>query len=108
MADFHLKVGDREPDLVAKLLDGDGNAENLTGASVQFGMRLETSTAAKVDAAATVTDAADGIVTYSWAAADVDTPGRFDAEFVVTLPSGEEKTFPNDRYLDILIIDDIT
>jgi hypothetical protein len=96
MADtFFLKKGDRLPDLTATLQTVDGEPVNLGTATVLFRMRLASATSGyKVSAAATVLDAAEGRVSYSWQAADTDTAGIYYGEFVCTFPGGVQ-TVPN-------------
>lgn len=102
MTTFYLKKGDRLPKLRSTLVDGDGVAINLTGATVAFRMRPRTGGALKVNAAAAIVTAASGIVEYSWAAADVDTAGDFDGEFAVTL-AGLVQTVPASGFVLITI-----
>jgi hypothetical protein len=98
MTTFNMKKGDRLPKLRATLLGSDGNALDLTGASVTFRMRARNGGALKVNASATIITAVSGIVEYSWAAADVDTEGYYDAEFAVTL-AGLVQTVPSGGYV---------
>ncbi len=70
-------------------------------------MRRTGETTAKVDAPAVIEDADNGIVYYSWDAADTDTIGSYEAEFEVTFTGGEIETFPNNRYIEVEITDDI-
>lgn len=100
---FFLMKGDRLPKIQATLLDANQAAINLTGASVVFRMRAVGSTGApKVSAAAVILSAVAGTVEYSWAAADVDTVGAFDAQWVVTY-SGLNQTVPNDSTIRVII-----
>jgi hypothetical protein len=83
MSDFQLPKGALLPLLTATLSDDNG-AINLTGATVKFQMRLPGSSTLKVDAAAAVTNAAAGQVTYTWVTADTDTIGLYVGWFLVT------------------------
>lgn len=104
--DFVTKKGDEEPPLEATLEDADGNPKDLTNAnSVQFHMKDPTADTAKVDKAGAIDSAADGEVSYSWDAEDVDTTGEFEAEFEVTWSDGDTETFPKDGYLDVKVLD---
>lgn len=82
--------GDTKPDLlgVINYIDPDtgevGDPVNLTGATVVFQMRKPDDRRYTVNAVATVTDAPNGAVRYSWAANDLATHGTFQAQFEVT------------------------
>jgi hypothetical protein len=107
MADFAIKRNDTAPSLVATLRDAEGVAVNLTGATVDLIMAAATTGTVKVNTAATLTDAANGIVTYNWLAADTSTAGDFNAEFEVTYSGGKKQTFPTDGYIKIVITADL-
>lgn len=103
---FWIKVGDRLPTLDATLIEDDTQTViDLTAANtVTFSMKKPGEAAAKVDAAAaTFVDKVAGQVRYEWGASDTDTPGRYNGEFVVTWSSGEETTFPNHDYIEVII-----
>lgn len=107
MADFNLKQNDRLPIAAAALKNPDGSAVNLAGTAVRFIMRLAGSTSPKIAAAATITSASTGGVSYGWTAADTDTAGTFQAEFEVTFGGGLIQTYPNTGYLAVSILDDL-
>ncbi len=106
MADFYLKKGDTLPRLRATLRDADGEVVDLDACVVKLRMRSRPGGAVKVFAAATVIDAANGVVEYTWLAADVDTAGEYLAEwqltFSNTVPSGVQ-TVPNADEISISI-----
>lgn len=104
---FNIKQNDTLPVITATLFDVNGSIVNLDGATVSFKMRQAGSTTAKVNASAAVADAAKGKVTYSWSASDTDTVGEFEGEFQVTYSGGGIQTFPNNKYIEIEITDDI-
>lgn len=104
---FYIKQNDTSPAMLATLQDADGNAINLTGASVRFHMRTIGSSQTTVDAAATVVTAASGIVRYAWDAADTATVGSYQAEFEVTYSDASIETFPNDGFIRVKITDDV-
>jgi len=104
---FFIKQNDTSPALQATLKDGLGAVVDLTGASIRFHMRKTGDTTAKVDATAVIENADNGLVYYSWVAADTDTIGSYEAEFEVTFTGGEIETFPNNRFIDVEITDDI-
>lgn len=107
MSDITLKRGDRLPLLDRTLLDENDNAVDLTGATVRFIMRAYGATNPKISAAATVLDADEGRVRYSWGATDTDTAGHYQAEFEVTFSNGRKETFPNDHHLTVDVVADL-
>lgn len=107
MTDFWIKEDDTSPVLEATLTDENGNAVDLTGASVDFHMRRQLDDTLKVDGTASIIDAANGKVQYSWSSGDTDTTGKYDAEFEVTYSSGDIETFPNHENIVIKITDDL-
>ena len=104
---FYIKENDTSPVLEVTLQDSDGDAVDVTGATVRFHMRAIGSTTAKVNAAATIVTAASGVVRYTWQTGDTDTIGEFEGEFQVTFGGGAVQSFPNDGWLRISILDDI-
>lgn len=105
---FYVKQNDTSPYMLATLKDANEAAVDITAASVRFHMRPVGSTTVTVDAAAVIVDAENGIVRYEWDAADTDTVGSYQAEFEVTYLEGDIETFPNNGYIRVEIIDDIT
>lgn len=96
---FLIKVGDLLPAVVATALDAAGVAVDLSDVeSVVFRMWSAQGNPDEytVDAPAVVTDAAAGVITYSWVAGDTDTAGTYFAEFVVTWVGDLQQTFPTD------------
>ena len=104
---FFIKQNDTSPALQVTLKDANGSAIDLSASTVRFHMREIGATTAKVDASATVSDADNGVVYYAWSAADTDTMGSFEAEFEVTFAGGEVESFPNNRFIQVEITDDI-
>jgi hypothetical protein len=104
---FYIKRNDTSPSMLATLQDADGDAVNITAASVRFHLRPIGSQTVTVDEAATIVTALDGLVRYDWQAADTDTIGSYQAEFEVTYEDGTVETFPNDGYIRVEIISDI-
>lgn len=80
---------------------------DLTGASATFTMITDTATPAiKVNAAAaTITDATNGLIEYAWTSPNTDTSGDYLGEFEITIGGGKI-TLPNDNSLRIIIVDD--
>ena len=102
---FYIKQNDTSPALRYALIP----TVNLTGASVVFNMRPRGSTTVKVSrqTATVVAPATSGIVEYSWAAADTDTMGDYEAEFEITYSDATVETFPNASYIAVKVTDDI-
>ena len=105
---FYIKQNDTVPSIRATLQHGNGDPGDLINATVRFHMRAIGANNTTVDAAAVVVSAEAGIVQYNWIADDTDTIGSYQAEFEVTYPDSTVETFPNDGYVRIEIIDDIT
>lgn len=104
------KQNDTTPPYVAVLkttTDGVDTAVDLTlASSAKFLMRVAGG-AVKVNATATISDAANGEVTYTWGATDLNTAGVYDAEIQVTWADSTVETFPNGGYNRIRVLDDI-
>jgi hypothetical protein len=105
---FYIKQNDTSPAMLATLQDAQGSGVDITGASVRFHMRPIGSAHVTVDAAATIVDAESGDVRYDWQADDTDTAGSYQAEFEVTYADASIETFPNNDYIRVDIISDIT
>ena len=104
---LEFTVGDTARAITATLTDGDGNAVNLTGNTVAFRMTPQGGDTAKVDdAAATIDDAATGQVSYSWATADVDAAGTYEAQFIRTV-SGKTEHFPTGEKLIVVFKNEV-
>lgn len=104
---FYIKRNDTSPSMLATLQDANGDAADITAASVRFHLRPISSQAVTVDEEATIVTALDGLVRYDWQAADTATIGSYQAEFEVTYADTTVETFPNDGYIRVEIISDI-
>lgn len=102
MADFTIKTFDRLPVIQATL-----NADLTTATGVDFIMRPISGGAPKVNAAATIVDAAGGIVQYAWLSADTNTAGSYNAEWEVHWPGTKTQTFPTASYHTIDVLADL-
>lgn len=103
---YHRRVrNDRAPALTIQATDLAGSPMDLTGAtSPVFIMRLVGASTNKVNrAAATIVNAATGVLRYSWAAVDVDTAGTYSAEFEVDM-GGLPMTIPGDDVELVVVI----
>jgi hypothetical protein len=105
--DFFVKQLDTAPVIAFQLLDGTGAPVVLTGATVKFMMQAPGDANPKINAAATITDAATGKVSYTWSGTNTDTIGDYLAEWQVTFGGGAVETFPNGEILKVRILDDI-
>jgi len=86
--------GNTGPDIVAQLSDQLTKVPlNLTTAeSVRFQMRKPDDRVFTVDAACAVTNAASGLVSYSWSAGDLNVEGEYDAQWEVHWNDGKIQT----------------
>lgn len=74
------------------------------GATVAFDMAVLGDADSIVGGGSTaIVDASNGKVSYTWQTADVALPGAYWAMFVVTFLDGSTRTYPNGRYLRILV-----
>lgn len=104
------KRGDSLPVYTALLSTGSGStseAINLTGCTVRFFMTPTVGTTPKVNALATVLDAVNGSVLYTWGTTDLDTAGEYSVEWEITYPSGKKLTVPTQGYDTIYVLADI-
>lgn len=104
---FSIKRNDRQPTFDVTLEAPAGTPVDLTGCTVKLIMTKDGSSSSKVNAAATVTSAADGEVSYSWGATDTDTAGLYRAEWEVTFAGGTKRTFPAEDYLYVNVLPDL-
>lgn len=109
---LRMKRNDTLPKVKITVVERDANnpgqttAVNLTGGSAKFIMVTDADPrVVKVNAVATITDAVNGKVEYTWTSPDTDTSGDYLGEFEITLPTGKI-TLPADDSLQIKIVDD--
>lgn len=86
--------GDTAPDITATIHEEDDTAQviDLSGATVKFQMRKGDDKRYKVNSAATIDDAVNGVVSYSWGANDLAQHGTFIVQWEVTYPGGRIQT----------------
>ena len=101
MPDFVIKQNDTAPIIKAYLQDENGDAVNISGASVDFHMSDYSSTV--INSPATIEDETGGLVSYTWQSEDTTEKGNYKAEFEVTFADGSIETFPNTGYIEIKI-----
>lgn len=102
MVDFVTKTHDTTPAIGSILYDEDDEVIDLTGATVEFVMKLANGTVV-IDNEATIAEATEGKVFYNWIAEDTEEAGIYLAEWKVTFPDGSKETFPRDGYIEIRI-----
>lgn len=95
MAEHHMKTGDLLPLLVVDLVEKDGTIVNLTAvaggtATLEWRRRGDVTKTTKT---ITISDAANGQLTYTWQAGDTAVAGEYVFEIIVPFPGGAQ-TFP--------------
>lgn len=106
--DLTISQGATTPVLSETITDQNGNSVNLTSATVIFIMRQLSSSTPTVNAAATITNATAGQVTYSWSSADTATAGLYMGQFHCVLSGGSTYDFPNQGFLMIEVQENLT
>lgn len=109
--DFYVKKGDSATRLVATLADENG-VFDLTGTTVTVNARNIDDNSLEISAASvTVTTPTAGLVTFDFAAGDVDTPGYYYLEFKIDKGGGAYLHFPRGRgraaYMIMQIVDNL-
>ena len=110
---FNIKQNDQRPLFVVVLKDnfgevGEAVVDLTTATSAVFNMRNASGGSIAINrAAAVITSAASGMITYSWGTADLDTAGTYEAEIEITWNDGKKETFPNDSYWEVIVTEDI-
>lgn len=103
MADFITTVAATRPAIVETLRDSFG-VVNLTGCTVTFS--AQKNGLVFVDAAtATVTDATNGVVTFTPTTSSFTEPGTYSCQWAVTFPSsGGTQKFPSGRWFTVEVM----
>jgi hypothetical protein len=87
--------GNTAPDIVAQLHDEKVPTKVLdltTATSVRFQMRKADDILFTVDAEADVTNPSQGLVSYSWAATDLNVDGEYETQWEVHWGDGKTQT----------------
>ena len=103
---FVIKRNDTSPSIQGTCKDADGNAVDITGATIRFHM-IDADEDLIVDAAATIADGTGGVVRYDWQAADTDVAGAYQAEFEVTYSDATVESFPSRGFIGVQIYEDL-
>lgn len=98
MTTLPMKKGDLLPEIAAQLIGPDGTHLVLDGATVKFTLRTPNGVVVINQRTATVVQATQGRVKYTWQPGDTDVIGTHDAEWIVVYPGGKEMTVPNSGY----------
>lgn len=99
--EFYIKQNDTSPSLAAILRDANGDAIDLTGATVVYSMQDKYSQILVNEQPVVITDAVNGTVRYDWQAGDTVEVGELRGEFEVTFNNGRIQTFPNAGHITI-------
>jgi len=102
---FEIVKGDTRPYHQETLKIG-GSVVDLTGASVVYELKSETGELI-IESAATVSDAANGVVQYQWQATDWDNvnfvAGWYRARWRVTYADSTQQSFPTRTYDRVIV-----
>lgn len=102
-----LRLNDLQPYYYASIVDSDGTAVSLSGATAVFSMRTVDGTLKVNRQSATISDATNGYLHYVWQSGDTDTAGSYYIEFEITPASGGKFTVPAYDKAVVEIIDDL-
>ena len=109
MSTFLIGQGDTRPAMKPTLTDLNGNAVDLTGATVQFLMQPIAGGLLTVNRAATVLPPATaGNVEVDWLAGDTAIAGSYRIRFVVTFAPGQIESFPNATFDRVVVSPGLT
>lgn len=98
-----IKQNDRLPALEITIKNTGGEPLDLTSASAKFIMVDAETRTVKINASATIKDAANGVVEYAWAEGDTDTVGDYRAEVEITYADGKIITAPSLGFIPVKI-----
>lgn len=103
--DLYVKEDDERPELADTLEDQQGTAIDLSTSvqEVRLYVRHEDSDTLVVNAVATIDNASQGEVSYSFADGELDTVGYHAAEWEILWNDGDEQTIPPNRDIGIQV-----
>lgn len=102
-----LTAGDLQPALAVQLLNADGTAPNLTGATMECRVMRADRTQQAFVSTPTVVNARGGYVSHAWQAIETARPGAYLVQFRRT-DAGNAQAWPPDRYYSVLINPSLT
>jgi hypothetical protein len=106
-ADFEIGQGDTDVPWTEPIFDEGGNPVDLTGVgtTVALHYRIDDESAPAVDVTgAVVGSVAPAAAQYLFQSSDTAVPGTYNANWRITLPSGERLTFPPDRHMTFTVL----
>lgn len=93
---INVVVGDKNYDLNFVLTDAQGNAVDLTNATLAFKAQLLSDLSISSSEAMTITDATTGACKFTVQPGDFSIAGEYNCQIVVTFSGpGEQITFPD-------------
>lgn len=99
-----IKQGDLFPDITTEVKDEAGAVVDLTGASCKFSMRASRGGALVINqVAGQLVNGPTGKLGYAWISGDTDTPGTYEAEFLVNPASGDDFRVPTEGVITVII-----
>lgn len=104
VTEFYIKEGNRSPSIEIICKDEDQNVIPLTAATSAVFKMTNPGGSIEVTGTAVIADVPGGKLRYDWVAGDVDTPGDYNGEFIVTWNDGKTTSFPNFRYIGIKVV----
>lgn len=103
---FSIKKGSTLPKITGTFTDADGEALDLSGATVVFRMKnIDTGELKVNDGGALIDDATGGKVSYKFLTTDTDTVGRYYCEWEIT-QSGDVEVLPTRSY-EVVYVEDV-
>lgn len=104
-----IKQNDLEPAPRATLRNSDSTPINLTGAISVTSVIRPIGGGTTRRRACTLVDAANGVVSFAWQAADTATVGSYSQEWEISWPGSplRPQTVPNSLYNLIVVEDDL-
>lgn len=104
---IYVKQGDTRPAAATQLTKGLTAVDLTSATEVKFKMRQLRQVDLSVDGAATITDAATGMVEYRWQASDTEDAGEYVAEWQVLWSDGSIESFPTLGYDSVVVYPDL-
>jgi hypothetical protein len=105
---FQITQNDTYPSLIVQLFGSDGNAVDVTDATIEFHMEDSGQVDITTGGSVVQLDPTTGVIAYEWVVADTNrAPGDYYGEFEVTFDTGEIGTWPTCEKIHIQICREI-